>query len=66
MQRQGKLNALNDALITALTDIAETLRDDASIKAIVLTGGLRAFSAGADISAFDAIKHEPDVTWCAA
>lgn len=59
--RQDKLNALNDALISALIDAAETLRDDATIKAIVLTGGLRAFCAGADISTFDAIEQQSDV-----
>lgn len=61
LQRQDKLNALNDALISALIDAAETLRDDASVKTIVLTGGLRAFSAGADIGTFDAIKQEANV-----
>lgn len=61
MQRQDKRNALNDALISALIDAGEALRDDASVKAIVLTGGLRAFSAGADMSTFDTIVQEPDV-----
>ncbi|RID99225.1 enoyl-CoA hydratase/isomerase family protein [Simplicispira hankyongi] len=61
LQRQDKRNALNDALISALIDAAETLREDASVKAIVLTGGPQAFSAGADISTFDAIEKEPDV-----
>lgn len=61
MQRQEKLNALNDALITGLAEAAETLRDDAAVKAIVLTGGLRMFSAGADISTFETIDRETDV-----
>lgn len=61
LQRQDKHNALNDALISALIETGESLRDDASIKAIVLTGGLRAFSAGADISTFDALQQEADV-----
>lgn len=61
LQRQEKLNAMDDALICALIDIAETLRDDASVKAIVITGGQRMFSAGADISTFEEIDKEPDV-----
>lgn len=61
LQRQDKRNALNDALISALIDAAQTLRDDVSVKAIILTGGPDAFSAGADISTFEAIGQEPDV-----
>lgn len=61
MRREHKLNALNDALISGLTQAAETLREDASIKAVVVTGGDRMFSAGADIATFENIEREPDV-----
>lgn len=61
MKREDKLNALNDELIQGLTDAAQTLREDASVKVVVVTGGMRAFSAGADIGTFDAIGREPDV-----
>lgn len=61
MKREEKLNALNDGLIQGLLDAAETLRDDATVKVIVVTGGLKVFSAGADISVFDAIGKETDV-----
>ncbi len=61
LQRQEKHNALDDALIDALIHAAETLRDDAGVKAIVITGSSRMFSAGADISTFAAIDGEPDV-----
>jgi enoyl-CoA hydratase len=62
MKREDKLNALNGELIEALTDAAQTLREDASVKVVVVTGGTRAFSAGADIGAtFDAMAQEPDV-----
>jgi enoyl-CoA hydratase/carnithine racemase len=61
MKREDKLNALNDELIEGLTDAAQTLREDAAVKAVVVTGGTRVFSAGADIGTFDAIGKEPDV-----
>lgn len=61
LQRQDKLNALNDALVEALAQTADELRADARVKAVVLTGGPRAFSAGADVSTFDAIGRESDV-----
>ncbi|KAI3610275.1 Enoyl-CoA hydratase (plasmid) [Cupriavidus necator H850] len=61
MKRDDKLNALNDELIHGLTDAAQTLREDASVKVVVLTGGMRAFSAGADIGTFDSIRKDPDV-----
>jgi enoyl-CoA hydratase len=61
MKREKKLNAFNDQLIAEMTEAAETLREDASVKAVVVTGGARVFSAGADISTFAAIGEEGDV-----
>jgi enoyl-CoA hydratase len=50
MDRHEVLNALNFALIEALTDALEALDRDPDCRAIVLTGaGDRAFAAGADI-----------------
>ncbi|MEX2100368.1 MAG: enoyl-CoA hydratase-related protein [Acidimicrobiia bacterium] len=46
------LNPLSYALLDAISDAAEALADDASVKAVVLTGGDRAFAAGADINEF--------------
>lgn len=47
------LNALSRALLSELAGIARQLGDDASVKAVVVTGGGdRAFAAGADISEF--------------
>lgn len=47
------LNALSGALLEELTTAARRLRDDPSVKAVVVTGaGERAFAAGADISEF--------------
>ena len=51
VSRPKVLNALNAATIQELDDCLLRLRDDASVRAIVLTGvGDRAFIAGADIS----------------
>lgn len=61
LQRQHKLNALNDALVDALAAAADELREDARVKAVVLTGGPRVFSAGADMSTFDAVERQSDV-----
>lgn len=49
--RPKVLNALNAATITELLEAFERLRDDAAVRAVVLTGaGERAFVAGADIA----------------
>jgi len=48
--REEKLNALDPETIAALTAAARALHDDASLRAVVLTGaGERAFIGGADI-----------------
>jgi enoyl-CoA hydratase len=50
LDRHEVLNALDFALIAALTDALESLDRDPSCRAIVITGaGDRAFAAGADI-----------------
>nr|MBF0684183.1 enoyl-CoA hydratase/isomerase family protein [Pseudomonas sp.] len=61
MRREEKMNALNDELIQGLTDVGEQLMDDATVKAVILTGGKRVFSAGADVSTFDGIDQETNV-----
>jgi enoyl-CoA hydratase len=51
--RPKVLNALNAATIQELDDCLRSVRDDTSVRAIVLTGeGDRAFIAGADITEF--------------
>ncbi|OOG51200.1 enoyl-CoA hydratase/isomerase family protein [Polaromonas sp. C04] len=61
MERQAKLNAYDDGLIDGLTAVCLELQDDTRVKAVIITGGLRVFSAGADVSLFDSIECEPDV-----
>ena len=53
LNRPGKLNALDYALVDALSEALDDAEIDARIRAIILTGaGDRAFSAGADIAEF--------------
>jgi 3-hydroxyacyl-CoA dehydrogenase len=49
------VNALSVALVDKLVEVFETLRQDESVRAVVLIGGGRAFSAGADINRFGQI-----------
>jgi enoyl-CoA hydratase len=53
INRPKKLNALNTATIAELHDAFESLNNDATVKAIIITGSEnKAFVAGADISEF--------------
>lgn len=46
------MNALSRALLDRLREVAVEVGGDATVKAVVVTGGDRAFAAGADISEF--------------
>ncbi len=51
VNRPDKLNALNATVIRELGAVADRLRDDAGVRAVILTGaGPKAFVAGADIA----------------
>ncbi len=51
VNRPDKLNALNDTVIGELGVAIDAARDDAAVRAVILTGaGPKAFVAGADIS----------------
>ena len=53
IHRPKKLNALNKLTLEEVHDALQILEDDASVKAIVITGkGEKAFIAGADIAEF--------------
>ena len=52
MNRPDKLNALDNALTTALLNALEAADADAQVHALVLTGAGRGFCAGADVSEF--------------
>ncbi|EJD03408.1 ClpP/crotonase [Fomitiporia mediterranea MF3/22] len=49
LNRPKALNALNGALISELNNALESIEQDDSVKAVVITGSERAFAAGADI-----------------
>ncbi|MDP9052763.1 MAG: enoyl-CoA hydratase-related protein [Acidobacteriota bacterium] len=62
VNRPAKLNALNREVISELGEAFQLVRNDASMKAVILTGsGEKAFVAGADIgelATVDAIEAE--------
>jgi len=47
--RRAALNAFNGPLVRELTEVARSFYDDHDTRAVVLTGTLRSFSAGADL-----------------
>jgi enoyl-CoA hydratase len=52
LNRPEKLNALSDEVILTLGDIFTAAKENTKVKALLLTGAGKAFSAGADISQF--------------
>jgi enoyl-CoA hydratase len=56
VDRPEKLNALNAEVLDGLRSAFEAARDDAAVRAVILTGaGDKAFIAGADISVLSAL-----------
>jgi enoyl-CoA hydratase len=54
LNRPEKLNALNNEVLAALMSALDGIELDSAVRAVVITGAGRAFSAGADIAAFQA------------
>ena len=52
MIRSDKMNALDDAMFSALIEAGQTLAADTSVRCIVLSGEGRAFCAGLDMGSF--------------
>ena len=50
LARPEKLNAIDSQMVAELRSAIETVRGDESVRAVVVTGSGRAFSAGADVS----------------
>jgi enoyl-CoA hydratase len=64
IDRQDALNALDVATLTELRDRLRELADDASVRALVLTGaGEKAFVAGADIKYMSSLQPEQAKGW---
>ena len=56
LNRPDKLNAIDSPMLDALDQILGDIERDAEIRAVVLTGAGRAFSAGADIKEWTALE----------
>jgi enoyl-CoA hydratase/carnithine racemase len=52
MVRTDKMNALDDAMFSALVDTGERLKEEKGVRAVVLSGEGRAFCAGLDMGNF--------------
>lgn len=52
MVRSDKMNALDDAMFTALVETGESLKTQTGLRAVVLSGEGRAFCAGLDMGNF--------------
>lgn len=61
LNRPDRLNALSNPLLAGLGEALERADNDPEVRAVVLTGSGRAFSAGADITGFAPhVEHGPD------
>src|SRR5260221_2134677 len=61
-ERPAKLNALNYELIDSIVQALDQIEAEDQIRAVVLTGSGRAFSAGADIHEFSQdVKLGPQI-----
>jgi enoyl-CoA hydratase len=64
IDREEALNALDVTTLTELRDRLRELSDDASVRAVVLTGaGEKAFAAGADIKYMSGLDAEGAQAW---
>jgi enoyl-CoA hydratase len=52
MNRPAKLNVLSNELLASIVDALDRIELDPAVRAVVITGAGRAFSAGADIAGF--------------
>lgn len=61
LNRPDSLNAVNDALHTGLARLWSRLSEDREVRAAVLTGSGRAFSAGGDLTYLDELRRDADL-----
>jgi enoyl-CoA hydratase/carnithine racemase len=57
LNRAGKMNALDPAMFTAIAETGERLKQDRSLRAVVLSGEGRAFCAGLDVERIAAVAR---------
>ena len=60
LNRVDKYNALSPEMFDAITEAGEALLDNASVRAVVLSGNGRGFCAGLDFSGFRGMAGDPD------
>jgi len=60
IHRPDKLNAMNHAFFAELPQVMSALDDDPDVRACVLTGADKAFSAGGDIEDFHSLQGTAD------
>jgi 2-(1,2-epoxy-1,2-dihydrophenyl)acetyl-CoA isomerase len=60
MNRQQRLNALNNELTVGLNDSLTRIANDSTIHVVILTGAGRAFCAGGDLSIIGAVRSKGD------
>ncbi|MDZ4361365.1 MAG: crotonase/enoyl-CoA hydratase family protein [Variovorax sp.] len=53
LARADKMNALDPAMFDALVEAGQALRDDKSVRAVVISGRGKAFCAGLDMASFE-------------
>jgi enoyl-CoA hydratase/carnithine racemase/acyl dehydratase len=58
LNRPERYNAVTDELVTRLNEIIDEIRNDNQIRAVVLTGAGKGFSAGADMESFGKVSPE--------
>ena len=58
LNRPEKMNALDDAMFRGIIDAGMRLKEDSSVRAVVLSGEGRAFCAGLDMSSFGAMAGD--------
>ena len=61
LDRPDRLNAMSPELIGELAEVMPWLAEDARLRALIVTGAGRAFSAGGDVSWFRRGLDDPDV-----
>lgn len=58
LNRPDKMNALDHAMFLGIVKAGEQLRDDASVRAVVISGAGRAFCAGLDMQNFSRMEQQ--------